>query len=99
MFGLSVRLLEFVVLFCRFVSIGFQWCQVVCNSCSVVLGGSGCFRKFTILFRVVVGYFSLFQFVKVVQLVLSQQGSSDCIWLSWFVMFCFFSYLNCVMLF
>ena len=58
--------------------------------CSVVLGGSGCFREFTRLFRVIVGYFRLFQFVKVVQLVLGQLGSSDWIWLSWFVMFCFF---------
>ena len=33
------------------------------NWCSAVLGGSGCFRKFTRLFRVVVGCFSMFPFV------------------------------------
>ena len=61
---------------------------------SVVLGGSGRFRQFTRLFRVVVGCFSMFQFVQVVQLVLGQLGSSDCIWLSWFVMFVVLRFLN-----
>ena len=81
---------------CRsFLLIGFNRFQVApsCfNWCSVVLGGSGCFRKFTRLFRVVVGCLSMFQCVQVVQLVLGQLGSSDCIWLSWFVMFCCFTF-------
>ena len=78
------RLLEFVVLLCRLVSIGFKWCQIVLIGVRLSWA-----VQVASVFRVVVGCFSLFQFVQVVQLVLGQLGYSDCIWLSWFVMFCF----------
>ena len=66
------------------------------NWCSVVLGGSGCFRKFTRLFRVVSVCFNAFKpfslslVNEVLQTVFGCHGS---------LCFVVFRFLNCVNLF
>ena len=53
---------------CLFLMVGFNWFQMVLGCfdwCLVVLGDSGCFRKFTKLPRVVVCCFIMFQFVSI----------------------------------